>query len=577
MAQFVERYHATRTNNSPLKPMTADDSFTYAVGRAVSTWPQINGNSAAFCEEDFGQTRGLKSVIGTDDGFKFGLVNANHSVGPGKMNHVLGTIRDEVLVSGSGVDIMAQIDKRACEAFEIGPEEFASGGDYCDISIEIACDRDRSTFVALTNPSSKKLEDQTVFTAEEAAAQGISRTSYATSDPYLYQGKHMVVELCSPVRCRGVALLPDPADKTANIFEVAASLETSAKKFLTEGGDYADPGFREDKKKRYPLDTPDHVRSAAKFWGIPTYRSQYTSEQQSHISSKIEAAKKKFGIGDEENSGFASTDSPSVDDMMGSYDDIDSVDASAATGNDMPDSAFADTYFDPEEDGSKRAYPLYASAGSYANRSPHKGLVKAALQAHADGKMKNPSLALQRLQVAHSQLHGAKSMDDKEKLATEVADLKNKLAEVQASKEEAVTTVSAKDTEIAALNESIKTLSDEKAALEGKIAARDAEEKANQRLAKLTEVDGFAVADEEKAALLESLKTEDELAFENRVLKVKIASMEEAAKKAKTETKTDEEKAALRVAEENAALQGIDFVPNGLGAAKTKIEFAELI
>lgn len=560
MTQFVERFHVRRPTNSPLRAPEADDSFTYLVGRAVTAFPTINGNNAAFLEEDCGNTRGLKSFIGTDKGFKFGLVNVSHSVGPGKPNTILGSIRDEQWVN-DGVDIIAQIDKRACEAHSIEADEFAN--ELGSFSIEIHCDRDKSTFIAMTNPASKKLEDQTVFSAEEAASQGIRRTSFVEPDPFLYQGKHLVVELCSPIRCRGVAVLPNPAEKTANVYEVAASLESAAKHPAPYGDvDYADDGYRG--KKRYPVDTPEHVRAAASYFGQQQNRDKYTPEQQKHIQGKIDAAKKKFGIGDEEKADFSSNDIPSVTPMASYYDSVEPLDIDAAQHSDMPNQAFADNYFDPEDDADKRAYPLYASARHFVESKPHAGLVKAALQAHAAGKIQNPQQALQRLQVAHSQLHGAHSMTDSEKLASEKAALETKVAEIQASIEGKDTTIKDKDTEIAGLKDQVTKLSDEKAALEEKITKRESEEKANLRLAKLTAVEGFAVADEEKASLLEALKTEDELAFENRVLKAQIVSMEEAAKKAKkpeAKAQTDEEKAAQRHSEEAAAMAGIDIFP----------------
>lgn len=169
-------------------------------------------------------------------------------------------------------------------------------------------------------------------------------------------------------------------------------------------------------------------------------------------------------------------------------------------------------------------------------------------------------------------------MDDKEKLATEVAELKNKLAEVQASQEAAVKTATDKDTEIAALNEQLAKAAEEKAALEKQIADRNAEEKANLRFTKLAEIEGFSVKDEEKASLLETLKGESELAFDNRVLKAEIASMEEAKlKEAEVKKKADEEKAAAaKLEEETAALRGLDFIPNGF-SGKTEVKFSELI
>lgn len=631
---FSERFYAKRPNTSPLSAPDPDDSFSYLVGRAVSVFPTCNGNQAAFLAEDFRETRGLKQLIGTDKGFKFGLANANHSVGPGKSNMVLGSIRDEEW-AGDGVDLVVQIDKRACEAYSVEPEDFTEEGGLNSFSIEIACDRDRSTFVAMTNPASQKLEDQTIFSAEEAAQQGIRRTSFAEPNPFLYQDKFMVVELCSPIRCRGVAVLPDPADKTANVYEVAASMEKpkslrdqlkaakgeehtkrvkAVKDTLNEHGiklsddqdhaldralgiseggkldtlidsitgadeeaaqikepygdvDYADPGYR-DGKKRYPIDEK-HIRAALSFWGNPENREEYTPEQQKHITDKIDAAKKKFGIGDEEDSGFSVTDTPYINSVGTDYDGCDAIDIDAAQSPDMPDEAFADTYFNPEEVSDERKYPLYASPADYVKGKPHKGLVKAALQAHADGKIQNRKSALQRLQVAHSLLHGAKPMND-----TEQAALEAKVAEVQAALAGKDTMISEKDTEIAGLKEQNTKLAEEIAALKAKEDARTQEELANKRLAELTAIEGFAVKDEEKASLVEALKTEDQIGFENRVLKAKIASMEEAAKKVKESKKGDEEDASLIVA---AARGDLDIFPSGAGKDDKKADIYSIM
>jgi hypothetical protein len=287
----------------------------------------------------------------------------------------------------------------------------------------------------------------------------------------------------------------------------------------------------------------------------------------------IAAAKKKFGIEDEKQ-GFSSEDMPSlvpsVSDMLDDYSDVDPV--VPTTGDDLPNKAYAD------EDSSKLTHPLYASAEKYAKGQPHAGMVKAALQAH--GTMKNQNVALKRLQVAHSQLHGAKSMEKAEQLATEVAALTAKLDEAKTSIEQANTTISetkaavtAKDTEIAELAKQVKDLADEKAALEAKIADKEAEEKASARLAKLSEIEGFSVKDDEKAALIEVLKTEEEIAFENRVLKAKVTSMEEASKKiADDKKKADDEKAAADLADETAAALGdLDIVPKAFSGKEAKI------
>jgi hypothetical protein len=60
---------------------------------------------------------------------------------------------------------------------------------------------------------------------------------------------------------------------------------------------YGDVRFADTKNKKYPLDTPEHVRSAASYFGMPKNRSEYSKEDQAVIAKRISAAKKKFEIG----------------------------------------------------------------------------------------------------------------------------------------------------------------------------------------------------------------------------------------------------------------------------------------
>lgn len=61
---------------------------------------------------------------------------------------------------------------------------------------------------------------------------------------------------------------------------------------------YGNVKFADMKNKKYPLDTPDHVRSAASYWGRAKNRNMYSEEDQTTITNNIEAAKKKFKIGE---------------------------------------------------------------------------------------------------------------------------------------------------------------------------------------------------------------------------------------------------------------------------------------
>ena len=58
---------------------------------------------------------------------------------------------------------------------------------------------------------------------------------------------------------------------------------------------YADPGYR-DNKKRYPLDTEEHVRAAWSYINMPKNAKFYSADQLKKIKSKIMAAGKKYNI-----------------------------------------------------------------------------------------------------------------------------------------------------------------------------------------------------------------------------------------------------------------------------------------
>ena len=61
-------------------------------------------------------------------------------------------------------------------------------------------------------------------------------------------------------------------------------------------GSYADPGYQDDKAKRYPIDTKAHAKAA---WGYINQAKQaknYTAAQLKRIKGRIKAALKRFGV-----------------------------------------------------------------------------------------------------------------------------------------------------------------------------------------------------------------------------------------------------------------------------------------
>jgi hypothetical protein len=88
-----------------------------------------------------------------------------------------------------------------------------------------------------------------------------------------------------------------PWDRSA-----AEGVQLSMDEYASDGpvepyGDvrYADPGYR-DNKKRYPIDTPDHIRAAWSYINQAANAKFYDSDQLAQIKARIKAAAKKAGI-----------------------------------------------------------------------------------------------------------------------------------------------------------------------------------------------------------------------------------------------------------------------------------------
>lgn len=68
---------------------------------------------------------------------------------------------------------------------------------------------------------------------------------------------------------------------------------------LTPYGDvtYADPGYQADGKKRYPINTPGHIRAAWSYINMPKNASKYAADDLAKVRARIEKAMAGAGIG----------------------------------------------------------------------------------------------------------------------------------------------------------------------------------------------------------------------------------------------------------------------------------------
>lgn len=64
----------------------------------------------------------------------------------------------------------------------------------------------------------------------------------------------------------------------------------------TAGSRFADPGYQSDGLKRYPVDSPAHVRAALSYIGQAKNAAKYSSGDLAKVKASIYRAAKGFGI-----------------------------------------------------------------------------------------------------------------------------------------------------------------------------------------------------------------------------------------------------------------------------------------
>jgi hypothetical protein len=80
------------------------------------------------------------------------------------------------------------------------------------------------------------------------------------------------------------------------ITEVSARKDISKADKARAKKEYGDVTFADEKNKKYPIDTQDHVRAAISYFGMGKNTAKYPEEDRKAIAGKIARAAKKFGI-----------------------------------------------------------------------------------------------------------------------------------------------------------------------------------------------------------------------------------------------------------------------------------------
>lgn len=86
-----------------------------------------------------------------------------------------------------------------------------------------------------------------------------------------------------------------PDSSLVQAYEMEAFTKAAATKEPYGDVTYADPGYQADKKKRYPLDSEQHIRAAWSYINQGDNADLYSAEQLAEIKGKIKTAMAKIG------------------------------------------------------------------------------------------------------------------------------------------------------------------------------------------------------------------------------------------------------------------------------------------
>jgi HK97 family phage prohead protease len=60
--------------------------------------------------------------------------------------------------------------------------------------------------------------------------------------------------------------------------------------------DYADPGYQDDGKRRYPLDSEEHCRAAWSYINMPRNAAKYSPDELKRVKARIRSALEEYGV-----------------------------------------------------------------------------------------------------------------------------------------------------------------------------------------------------------------------------------------------------------------------------------------
>lgn len=278
IAKAVQRAQSQLAGGKTLSVLThheAGDDSERIIGRITSM--SLDENGAARFTADLADTphaRTIASLADNTSGQPFLSGMSIRGAWVGKVQRVKGPDGSPVETAGDlefyGID---PTHKPGVEAAGVDAFAWAKGGTTETterVLITESVQEARVTAITEeTTPASENAPPAAILEAARAA---------------LPAAPHMLEDgLC--VTCHGVS------EKATNPMSKRGSGTSGP-----GGTAYADPGYQADKKQRYELDTPVHIRAAWSFISKAANAAKYTSAQLKRIKGRIKSAASKAGI-----------------------------------------------------------------------------------------------------------------------------------------------------------------------------------------------------------------------------------------------------------------------------------------
>jgi len=234
-------------------------------------------------------------IAADTDGKSLGNVRAMHGkVAAGKLTGI------DFSDSDRAVDVCAKVvdDNEWNKVLEGVYTGFSIGGSYSNRKVEKIDDRSITRYTAI--PTEISLVDRPCmpgakFFEVQKADGSLAKVDFKPAEP-------------EPVDVTGT---PDEVAELGKAMnELGLSVTQVIEKIKARGdvtpgeknaavANYGDVTYADEANKKYPLDSAEHVRAAASYFGKSANRSKYSAADQEKIDAKIGAAKKKLGVGED--------------------------------------------------------------------------------------------------------------------------------------------------------------------------------------------------------------------------------------------------------------------------------------